>query len=140
MTLTAALALTAMGFAAGSGIRSTTAISHMCVTLVTPAAISQSQTLEINNIDLNNASAKYNGYGKIEIAGNHSTYALTVSGNNANLNNQGKSIAIDNFSAVNNMNADGTEIVEFGGSVKINDNFATTNNEKELLAVTVNYN
>lgn len=129
-----------MAFAVGSGIRTTTVVGHMCVTLVTPAAVSQSQALEINNIDLNNASAKYNGQGKIGIAGNRSTYALTVSGNNANLNQIGKSIAIDNFSASNNLNDDGTESIEFGGSVRIDNNQTSNNKEYELLAITVNYN
>lgn len=139
------LLMTLLGYstfalAGGRTPLSTTAVGHMCVTLLTPAALTQSQTLEFKNISSSKESTAFTTQeGVIKVGGNNSAYSVTVSANSLGINNNGKSIEVEAISAIQQTDIYGSSSIILGGNVKVSEGLAY-NAESAALAVTVNYN
>jgi len=136
----------------GRGPMSTTAIGHMCVTLLSPAAITSVQDLSFNNVSLRSSSASAQGSASltsvdsnmqmaaVRVQGNKATYSVTVNNGSIDFNQNGRSISVDNFSATSNTDINGNNTIRIGATMQVNNTAGDTHESADLLAVTVNYN
>lgn len=136
----------------GRGPMSTTAIGHMCVTLLTPAALSTVQNLSFNNVSLRSASSSDEGsvslsegngamqMASLRVQGSKATYSVTVSNRSMGFNQNGRNISVENFSTTNNTDYNGTSTIYIGATMRVRKAVVETNQEVTPLAVTINYN
>jgi len=138
----------------GRGPMSTTAIGHMCVTLLSPAAVSTVQTLNFSNVSLRSTSSSNasensasltvsNGdmqMGSLKVQGNKATYSVTVSNRTMGFNQNGSGISIDNFSATSNTDYNGASTIYIGATMNVKKAVVNTDESVSPLAVTINYN
>jgi hypothetical protein len=145
LVLAAMMGYALVSFAGGRAPMSTTAIGHMCVTLLTPAAITQGQDLQFKDINLqtaNGATAECDmSMGTIKVVGNKATYAVTVSNSSMGFSQNGRNVSVDHFSAVTSVDMNGESNIQIGGLMKVSDPLVlSTADFASPLAVTVNYN
>jgi hypothetical protein len=143
--LTAIMGCTFASFAGERGPMSTTAIGHISVTLISPAALTEVQNLQFNKINLRSEAGSTTNsettMGSIKVIGNNATYSVTVSNQAIGFNQNGKNISIDDFSATTSVENSGTSNIYIGGMLKVSDQTVLSDNETTSpLAVTVNYN
>jgi uncharacterized membrane protein len=119
---------------------STTVVGHMAVTLVSPAALTEAQSLRFENINLNNTESLGTEcnmtMGSVKVKGNTSTYSVTVSGGAIT----GNGISVDQFTATSNTDASGASNILIGGTLSANQENLSALAQNEPLAVTVNFN
>lgn len=140
MLLFALLGYSTLAWAAGRSPMSTTAVGHMCVTLLTPAALTQSQSLEFKSVNASKESTAFTTQqGVIKVGGNNSAYSVTLSANTLGINNNGKSIEVESISATPQTDNYGSSSILLGGSVKVSEGLAYQT-ESAALSITVNYN
>lgn len=126
---------------------SITAIGHMAVTLLSPAALSATQNLEFNDIPLRSSEATSGAVdcdmkqATVRVSGTRATYAVTVSNGNMGINQNGKRLSVGNFSATTSMEDSGSSSIYIGATMSImkRDVAALANNDSPL-AITINYN
>ena len=140
--------------AQGRGPMTTTAIGHMCVTLLSPAALSNGQALNFNNVSLRSSSSTNAAdnsasltalsgdmqMGSLKVQGNKATYSVTVSNHSMGFNQNGSSISIDNFSTTSNTDNNGASTIYIGATMNVKKAVVNTNEKVSPLAVTINYN
>jgi len=140
--------------AQGRGPMTTTAIGHMCVTLLSPAALSNGQALNFNNVSLRSSSSSnasdnsasltaVNGdmqMGSLKVQGIKATYSVTVSNRSMGFNQNGSSISIDNFSTTSNTDNNGASTIYIGATMNVKKAVVSTKDNVSPLAVTINYN
>jgi hypothetical protein len=136
----------------GRGPMSTTAIGHMCVTLLTPAALSTIQNLSFNNVSLRSASSVDEGsvslseengsmqMASLRVQGSKATYSVTVNSRSMGFNQNGRNISVENFSTTNNTDYNGASTIYIGATMRVRKAMVETNQEVTPLAVTINYN
>ncbi len=147
------IGMTFQSFAqSGSGPMSTTAIGHMCVTLLSPAALSAMQDLSFNNVSLRSASGSDEGSASltvengamqmaaIRVQGSNATYSVTVKNAAMGFNQNGRNISVDNFSTSFNTNDNGVSTIYIGASMRVKKAVVDTNEKASPLAVMINYN
>lgn len=153
LLLTALIGMTFQSFGQSSrGPVSTTAIGHMCVTLLSPAAVSNVQNLSFNNVSLRSAtntnqeSASISAtnsnmqMGSIRVQGSKATFAVTVTDRAIGFNQLGRSISVDHFSATSNTDENGASTIYIGATMRVKKAVVESNENASPLAVTVNYN
>jgi hypothetical protein len=145
LILAAMMGYALVSFAGGRGPLSTTVVGHIAVTLLSPAALTDAQNLQFNDIDLKSTAGMSAGYemkmGSIKVVGNQSTYAVTVSGQAIGFSQNGTNLSVDNFSTTTNSDNIGNSSVNIGATINRNGSTATTyRNDASPLAVTINYN
>lgn len=142
LILAAILGTSSVLNATGRAPLSTTAIGHMCVTLLTPAALSESKALQFNaiNLNTNDAGSVINNVqnGEIKVLGNTAEFAVTVFNNTIGVNQNGMNLAVENFTATANFDENGSGTINLGGTMKVSEELAL--NESSPLSVMVNYN
>lgn len=110
--------------AGGRGPMATSALGHMAVTLLSPAAIKS---------DLSMAT--------IRVSGNHATYAITVSKKSYEFSKNGNTISVRNFSSIAKPDKTGSNTIYIGATMNISQKDAASYVDRnEELAVTINYN
>lgn len=131
---------------------STTAIGHMCVTLLTPAAVSNVQDLSFNNVSLRSATntnleaasvSATNGdmqMGSIRVQGSKAMFAVTVTDRPIGFNQNGRAISVGHFSATSNMDDNGASTIYIGATMRVKKAVVESNENASPLAVTINYN
>lgn len=131
----------------GSGLISISALGHMSVTLLNPAAITASQNLEFNDIQLRSAQSASGSVdcnmsmGSVRISGTQATYAVTVSNNQMGFNQNGNVLSIGNFSAYSSEEPCGSSSVYIGATMSILKRKAAVITENcTPLILTINYN
>ncbi len=147
------IGITFQGYAqSGRGPMSTTAIGHMCVTLLTPAALSTIQNLSFNNVSLRSASSSDEGsvslteengvmqMASLRVQGSKATYSVTVNNRSMGFNQNGRNISVENFSTTNNTDNNGASTIYIGATMRVRKAVVETNEEVTPLAVTINYN
>lgn len=150
MTLLTSMSLSAFAQSSGRSPISVTAIGHMAVTLLSPAALSAPQNLEFNDIQLRSsevASGAVNYDMKmatVRVSGNKATYAVTVSNGNLGINQNGNRLSVGNFSTSTSMEESGSTSIYIGATMSIMKRGVvakTENNDSSNpLAITINYN
>jgi len=154
LILTALIGMTFQSFGQSSrGPVSTTAIGHMCVTLLSPAAVSTIQNLSFNNVSLRSSTSHNNQesasvtatnsdmqMGSIRVQGSKATFAVTVTDRAIGFNQQGRSISVDHFSATSNMDDNGASTIYIGATMRVKKAVVESNENASPLAVTINYN
>ena len=111
------IGITFQSFAqSGRGPMTTTAIGHMCVTLLSPAAVSSVQDLSFSNVSLRSSSNANSSketasltvadenmqMASLKVQGNKATFSVTVTNSAMGLNQNGRNLSIDNFSSTSN--------------------------------------
>lgn len=133
----------------GRGPMSTTAIGHMAVTLLSPAAVSTEQVLSFSNVSLRNASESSaslttlnNGtqMGTLKVQGNRATYSVTVSNRSIGFNQNGSSVSIGRFSTICDTDINGSSTIYIGATMNVKKTEVNTSESVSPLAVTINYN
>lgn len=126
---------------------SISAIGHMSVTLLSPAAITASQNLEFNDIQLRSAQNTSGAVdcdmsmASVRVSGTQATYAVTVSNNQMGFNQNGNTLSIGNFSAVSSEEPSGSSSVYIGATMSIQKRKAVAIAESSTpLTITINYN
>lgn len=111
---------------------STTAVGHMAVTLLAPAALINQSSIQFENVGTESTSIQQTGYGNVKIAGNRATYSVTISN---------QSTILENLTALSNTDFDGATSINIGASLHLSDNndLASIHEESPVI-VTVNYN
>jgi len=125
----------------GRGPMSTTAIGHMAVTLLSPAAVSTIQDLSFSNVSLRSSST--NGemqMGTLRVQGNKATYDVTVSNRAIGFNQKGSTISIDHFSTYSDTDFNGASTINIGATMHVKKAVPSTDEQVSPLAVTINYN
>jgi len=147
------IGITFQSFAqSGRGPMSTTAIGHMCVTLLTPAALSTIQDLSFNNVSLRSAAGSDEGsasltvengamqMASLRVQGSKATYAVTVNNRTMGFNQNGRNISVENFSTTSNTDYNGASTIYIGATMHVKKAVVDTNENVSPLAVTINYN
>jgi len=147
------IGITFQSFAqSGRAPMSTTAVGHMCVTLLTPAALSTIQNLSFNNVSLRSASSSDDGsvslsevkgamqMASLRVQGSKATYSVTVNNRSMGFNQNGRNISVENFSTTSNTDNNGASTIYIGATMRVRKAVAETNQEVTPLAVTINYN
>lgn len=125
---------------------SISAIGHMSVTLLSPAALTASQNLEFNDIQLRSASTSAAidcdmTMASVHVSGTPATYAVTVSNNNLGFNQNGKALSIGQFSARTSLEDSGSSSIYIGATMSIvKRNALAVAENNGPLAITINYN
>lgn len=131
---------------------STTAIGHMCVTLLSPATLSTIQDLSFNNVSLRSAASSDEGSASLTVAvgamqmaslrvqGSKATYSVTVNNRAVGFNQNGRNISVENFSTTSNTDYDGASTIYIGATMRVKKAVVDTNENVSPLAVTINYN
>ena len=120
---------------------STTAIGHMAVTLLSPAAVSTIQDLSFNNFSLHSSSTNSEmQMGTLRVQGNKSTYDVTVSNRTIGFNQKGSNISIDNFATYSDTDLNGVGIINIGATMHVQKAILNADEKVSPLAVTINYN
>jgi hypothetical protein len=142
LALTAIIGISPMAFAGNGSPLSTTVVGHMCVTLLSPVAVSQNKALQFTSTTSNaSVSSTFDATkGTIKIAGNTSAYSITVSNKSTNFSQNGKNIAIEDFSATSNTNENGSSSILLDGNIKVSETVAMSSIPTSPLSVTINYN
>lgn len=134
------------------GPMSTTAIGHMCVTLLSPATLSTIQDLSFNNVSLRSAASSDEGSASLTVAvgamqmaslrvqGSKATYSVTVNNRAVGFNQNGRNISVENFSTTSNTDYDGASTIYIGATMRVKKAVVDTNENVSPLAVTINYN
>ena len=132
--------------------RSTSAIGHMCVTLLSPAALSSLQDLSFNNVSLRSAGNTNEGsasltvengamqMASLRVQGSKATYSVTVNNRSMGFNQNGRNISVENFSTTTNTNYNDASIIYIGATMRVKKAVVDTNENVSPLAVTINYN
>ena len=132
----------------------TTAIGHMCVTLLAPAAVSSVQDLSFSNVSLRSSSNANSSketasltvadekmqMASLKVQGNKATYSVTVTNRAMGLNQNGRNISVDNFSSTSYTDLNGASTIYVGATMHVKKAVVDTNEDMSPLAVTVNYN
>jgi|GEM_PF-3181685 len=147
------IGITFQSFAqSGRGPMSTTAIGHMCVTLLSPAALSTIQDLSFSNVTLRSAASSDEGSASLTVAneasqmaslrvqGSKATYSVTVTNRSMGFNQNGRNISVENFSTTSNTDYDGASTIYIGATMHVKKAVVDTNENVSPLAVTINYN
>lgn len=138
----------------GKGLMSNTAIGHICVTLLSPAAISSVQDLSFSNVSLRSS---YNvdpaeestrlkvanenmQMASLKVQGNKASYSVTVTNRTLGFNQYGNTISVGNFSATSNYETNGTSTIHIGATMHVRNAIVDINDKVSQFAVTVNYN
>jgi len=136
----------------GRGPMTTTAIGHMCVTLLSPAALSTIQDLSFNNVSLRSAASSDGGSASLTVAngatqmaslrvqGSKATYSVTVNNSAIGFNQNGRNISVENFSTTSNTDYNGASTIYIGATMHVKKAMVGTNENVSPLAVTINYN
>jgi len=155
LLLAALIGITFQSYAqSGRGPMSTTAIGHMAVTLLSPAAVSTVQDLSFSNVSLRASSSSNasensaslmasNGdmqMGSLKVQGNRATYSVTVTNCSMGFNQNGSSISIGNFSTTSNTDINGASTIYIGATMSIKKAVVHTIESVSPVAVTINYN
>jgi len=130
-------------FAGERGPMSTTAIGHMSVTLLSPAALTDVQNLQFNDIDLHSAAGtviENTNMASIKVVGNKSTYAVTISNQAMGYRQNDTNLSVDCFTSVTTTENSGTSNIYIGATMKVNDESAINTDHASSLDVTINYN
>jgi len=134
------------------GPMSTTAIGHMCVTLLSPAALSTIQDLSFTNVALRSAASSEEGsasltvgngamqMASLHVQGSKATYSVTVTNRAMGFNQNGRSISVENFSTTSNTDYNGAGTIYIGATIRVKKAVVDTNEKLSPLAVTINYN
>jgi len=154
-TLALLIGITFQSFAqSGRGPMTTTAIGHMCVTLLSPAALTAGQDLSFNNVTMRSANGNTPSdesasvtvdnedmsMASLKVMGNKATYSVTVSNRSMGFNQNGNGISVGNFSARTDTDLSGASTIYIGATMSINKRQHVTSENTTPLAVTVNYN
>jgi len=147
------IGITFQSFAqSGRGTMTTTAIGHICVTLLSPAALSTVQDLHFNNVPLRSSASSDEGSASLTVAnedmqmaslrvqGSKATYSVSVNNRAMGFNQNGSGISVENFSTRANTDFDGTSTIYIGATMHVSKAVVDTNNTGSPLAVTINYN
>lgn len=149
------IGITFQSFAqSGRGPMTTTAIGHMCVTLLAPAAVSSVQDLSFSNVSLRSSSNANSSketasltvadekmqMASLKVQGNKATYSVTVTNRAMGLNQNGRNISVDNFSSTSYTDLNGASTIYVGATMHVKKAVVDTNEDMSPLAVTVNYN
>lgn len=133
----------------GRGPMSTTAIGHMAVTLLSPAAVSTEQVLSFSNVSLRNASESSASLtatnsdarmGTLKVQGNRATYSVTITDRAIGFNQNGSRISIGQFSTYSNTDINGASTIYIGATMNVKKAVVNTNEHVSPIAVTINYN
>lgn len=125
---------------------SVSAIGHMSVTLLSPAALTSSQNLEFNDIQLRSASTSAAidcdmTMASVHVSGTQATYAVTVSNHNLGINQNGNAFSVGQFSTRTSMEESGSSSIYIGATMSIVKRNAVAMVEYNgPLAITINYN
>lgn len=149
------IGITFQSFAqSGRGPMTTTAIGHMCVTLLAPAAVSSVQDLSFSNVSLRSSSnvnpSKESAsltvadenmqMASLKVQGNKATYSVTVTNRAMGFNQNGRNISVDNFSSTSYTDLNGASTISIGATMRVKKAVVDTNEKVSTLAVTINYN
>lgn len=147
ITLWTGISLTTLAQTGGRGSIATTAIGHMAVTLLSPAALTASQNLEFNDIKLRSgqatsAAVDYDlSMASVRVSGSNATYAVTVSNSNFGFSQNGRTLSVGNFSTVSSKELSGSNEIYIGATMSICKREALTLAANDTpLAITINYN
>jgi len=151
--LTLLIGMTFQSFAQSvRGPMSSTAIGHMAVTLLSPAAISAVQGLRFSNVSLRSTTSPVEESASLTVAdeamqmatiriqGNKSSYSVTVTNHGIGFNKNGTTISVDNFSMTSETDGSGAGTIHIGGTMRLKKEVLDSNEKMLPLAVTVNYN
>lgn len=126
---------------------SISAIGHMSVTLLSPAAITASQNLEFNDIQLRSAESTSGAVdcdmsmASVHVSGTQAMYAVTVSNSQMGVNQNGNTLSISNFSAIASEEPSGSSSIYIGATMSILKRKAVAQTVSNTpLTVTINYN
>ena len=149
MILLTGMSLSAIAQSSGRSPISVTAIGHMAVTLLSPAALSAPQNLEFNDIQLRSSEATSGAVecdmkmATVRVSGNRATYAVTVSNGNLGINQNGNRLSVGNFST-STMEESGSTSIYIGATMSIVKRgvvaIAEAKDSNNPLAITINYN
>jgi hypothetical protein len=146
-TLWMGLTFSAFAQNGGRGPMSTTAVGHMAVTLLSPAALTSTRNLEFNDISLNSAEvstavADNNiSMASVRVSGTYATYSVTVSNKKLGFSQNGKALSVSNFSSVSTMEDAGISNIHIGATMRISTVETAQATEKSSpLAIIINYN
>lgn len=150
MTLLASMSLSAFAQSSGRSPISVTAIGHMAVTLLSPAALSVPQNLEFNNIQLRSSEVASGAVdcdmkmATVRVSGTRATYSVTVSNDQMGFNQNGNRLSVGNFSTSTSMEDSGSSSIYIGATMSIAKRgvvaIANNNGSNNPLAITINYN
>lgn len=139
--------LSSLAQTGGRGPISTTAIGHMAVTLLSPAALTASQNLEFNDINLRSSQATSGAVdydlslASVRVSGSKATFAVTVSNSSFGFSQNGRTLSVGNFSTVSSNDLSESNEIYIGGTMSIckRETLALVENNTPL-AITINYN
>jgi hypothetical protein len=141
------ISLTTYGQSAARNSISISAIGHMAVTLLSPAALTSQQNLAFNDIQLRSGQSTSASVdcdvtkASIRVSGNAATYSVTVSNGNMGVNQKGNNLNIGNFSAVCESEPSGSSSIYIGATMSIakSQTLAASANH-DPLTIIINYN
>jgi uncharacterized membrane protein len=147
LTLCMGHSFTAFAQIGGRGPMATSALGHMAVTLLTPAALTSAKNLEFRDIPLRSGEATSAAIesdmsmASIRVSGTAATYSVTVSNKNFGFSQNGRTISVSTVSSVSTMEETGASSIYIGATMRISKRAAVTTTETSApLAVTINYN
>jgi hypothetical protein len=124
----------------------------MCVTLLSPAALSSMQDLSFNNVSLRSASSSDEGsasltvengamqMASLRVQGSKATYSVTVNNRAMGFNQNGRNISVENFSTTSDTDHNGASTIYVGATMHVKKAVVDTKEKASPLAVTINYN
>lgn len=130
-----------------SGFNSATAIGHMAVTLLTPAALSNTRSLSFSNIGLPAYSSENREHrietemqtASVKVFGNNTTYNVSVPDALVFNGINGKGITLDEIFVRSESGFNGSGTIYIGAKMRIH-NSKPNNESNRPMAVTINYN
>lgn len=148
LSLCMGLSLSTFAQTGARGPMATSALGHMAVTLLTPAALTSAKNLEFKDIPLLSGEATSAAIesdmsmASIRVSGTAATYSVTVSNKNFGFSQNGRSISVSTVSSISTSEDTGASNIYIGATMRISKRAAaaTTTETSALLAVTINYN
>jgi len=147
LTLCMGFSLSVFAQTGGRGPMATSALGHMAVTLLSPAALTSAKNLEFKDIPLRSGEATSAAIesdmsmASIRVSGTVATYSVTVSNKNFGFSQNGKTISVRTVSSVSTTEDTGASNIYIGATMHISKRVAATTTEtSNPLAVTINYN
>jgi hypothetical protein len=159
LTALVSFAFSAFSQSGASGPMSARAIGHVCVEIVSPAAISSVQSVALADLALASAESGLtiapanspqasgieltegsSSLASFKVIGSTSAYSVTISSEPISVRNDTKILTASNFTTAQSTDLSGAGDIYIGATLHVNEATAATTTPTSSLSVAINYN